>query len=64
MVLRLFLLLIYINDLTDVIQRNCKIFADGMFLFSKCQDFKKSKVEIKRRSFYYQKVDLPMKNGL
>ena len=45
MVLRPLLLLIYINDLTDVIQCICKIFADGMFLFLKCQDFKKCERE-------------------
>ena len=55
MVLRPFLLLIYINDLTDVIQRNCKIFADGMFLFSKCQDFKKSERELNEGLFIIKK---------
>ena len=55
LVLRPFLLLIYINDLTDVIQRNCKIFADGMFLFSKCQDFKKSERELNEGLFIIKK---------
>ena len=64
MVLRPLLLVIYINDLTDVIQCICKIFAHGMFLYLKYQDFKKSERELNEYFFDYQKVDLPMKNGL
>ena len=41
-----FFFLIYINDLPDGIQSIFKIFADNTSLFSKSQDFKKSKREL------------------
>ena len=40
------LFLIYIDDLLDKILSICKIFVDDTSLFSKCQDFKKSKWEL------------------
>ena len=45
-VLRPLLLIIYINDLPDVIQSICKIFVDDTSLFSKCHDFKQSEREL------------------